>query len=427
MVSLLTSRPAAVSSDIDVRMCEQSASSCNNTADARSLSTHKDWTVKGIKIGYCLSQVQKQHCKLQFSVGILIAVLLCNFIKCTTMFWIVWQQRDSTLVTFGDAIASWLDLADRSTAHRCSEGVRSIAQELQRQPPRPPQPIFRETDRVTRRWMSGVSRRRLVTTALVLTVAIMASGCCLGLTINQMNNYTYDTMISLGFGAVNYNMLLTIGLPSKGTNGLASSVLLANLPQIILSLVYLSYNALITFMLLANEYSGYEVHRKTLRVTTPCGQQRSTYWLQLPYTYGIPVMAASAMLHWLISQSLFLVRVDSYSHGVLDDDSNVSAVGLSPAPMLVVVVLGLCLVAFAIGTGFRKLEGNVMPVAASCSLALAAAAHQPAGDVDAAVLPVKWGEVVEMGTADVGHCCFTSQEVLGVKPGRNYAGAVKQD
>jgi hypothetical protein len=377
--------------------------------------------VNGTKIEYCMSQILEQHCKLQVSVHILIAVLFCNLIKCATMFWVVWQQRDTTFITIGDAMASWLDKADPSTLHRCTESVRSITRKSQRQAPRPPQPILRRADRAKRRWMSGVSRRRLITTVLLLTVAITAGSCCLGLTISQMSYYTRDTVTSLRFGAVNSNMLLAIGLPSEGANGLASSVLFANLPQIILSFVYLSYNALITCMLLANEYSGYEVHRKTLRVTTPCGQQRSTYWLQLPYTYGIPVMAASATLHWLVSQSIFLVRVDSYRGGISTGGPDISEIGLSPAPMLVVVILGLSLVAVALGLGFRKLQGNAMPVAASCSFALAAAAHRPARDVDAAVLPVKWGEVVEMGNADVGHCCFTSQEVLGVKPGKKYA------
>jgi hypothetical protein len=74
---------------------------------------------------------------------------------------------------------------------------------------------------------------------------------------------TFDTMISLGFGAVNSNMLLNTQLNSTGTDGLTVSVVFANLPQIILSIVYLSYNALITCMLLANEYSGYEVHRNS--------------------------------------------------------------------------------------------------------------------------------------------------------------------
>jgi hypothetical protein len=413
----LASRPAAASSDTGFRMCEKGSDSCNDPADARRLSAKQDWTLNGIKINYCLSQIQEEHCKLQFSIGILVAVLLCNLIKCTTMFWVVWQQRDTTFITFGDAIASWLEESDPASANRCFESVRSISQKPKKQPPRTPQTI----GRATRRWMLGVSRTRWITTILLMTIATSVSSYCLKLTIRQMGEDTPDTIISLGFGAVNPNMLLSLGLPSSGTSGLASSVLFANLPQIILSFVYLSYNALITCMLVANEYSGYEVHRKTLRVTTPCGQQRSTYWLQLPYTYGIPVMAASATLHWLISQSLFLVRVDSYYNGVLDDDSNTSGVGLSPAPMLVIVILGVCITAIAIRMGFIKLEGNAMPVAASCSLALAAAAHRPTGDMDAAVLPVKWGEVVEMGTDEVGHCCFTSQEVLGVKPGRKYA------
>jgi hypothetical protein len=370
-----------------------------------------------------MSQIQSEHCKLQFSVNILIAVIFCNFIKCTTMFWVVWQQRDTTFVTFGDAISSWLDGPESSTANRCFESVRSISHKSKRQDPRTPQPI----NPSTRRWMLGVSRRRWITTTFLLIIAISASSSCLILTVRSMRENTADTVTSLGFGAVTSNMLLNIGLPTSGTSGLATSVLFANSPQIILSFIYLSYNALITCMLLANEYSGYEVHRKALRVTTPCGQQRSTYWLQLPHIYGIPIMATSATLLWLISQSVFLVRVDEYYHGVLNDDFNVSGVGLSPAPMLVIVILGICITAVAIGMGFRKLEGNAMPVAASCSLALSAAAHRPAADVDAALLPVKWGEVVEMGTDDVGHCCFTSQEVLGVKPGRKYAGAFKQD
>jgi hypothetical protein len=143
--------------------------------------------VNGTRIEYSMSQVQEQHCKLQFSANILIAVLLCNLIKCATMFWVVWQQRDTTLVTFGDAIASWLDQADPSIAHHCTESVRSIVHKSQRQSPQTPQPISRRTDHITRRWMSGISRRRWDTTVLLLAAAIVASCCCLGLTIRQMD------------------------------------------------------------------------------------------------------------------------------------------------------------------------------------------------------------------------------------------------
>lgn len=335
------------------------------------------------------------------------------------MFWVVFQQHDNTFVTAGDAIASWLDKPDPATANSCFQDSRSTIPKPGKQQTQ----IGRPINPTTRRWRLGVSKRRWATTISVLVVTLVISCTCLGLTINQMNGQTADTIVSLGFGAVNSNMLADAGLPDKGTKGLASAVLFANLPQLVLSFVYLSYNALITCMLLANEYSQYEIQRKTLRVTTPCERQRSTYWLQMPFTYGVPLIVLSATLHWLISQAVFLVRVEDYKDGELYGSSS-SAVGLSPAPMLVIISLGTCLIAVAIGMGHRELAGSSMPVAASCSFALAAASHRPVGDFDAAVLPVRWGEIVEMGNADVGHCCFTSQEVVSVVPGRQYAGVV---
>ena len=73
-----------------------------------------------------------------------------------------------------------------------------------------------------------------------------------------------------------------------------------------------------------------------------------------------------------------------------------------------------------IATGFRKLKSE-MPVASSCSFALAAATHRPEDDHDAAVLPVKWGEIPTDGSEDVGHCCFTSQDVIDVLLRKKYA------
>lgn len=342
-------------------------------------------------------------------------MIACNAVKCATMFWLVVQHRDPTFITFGDAIADWLETPDQATTNCCAESVRSIVRKPAQQLSKKPRPI----DPAVRHWRFGVSKRRWIATTSLLTLAVLASCVCLSLTLAQMRRDTADSMVSLGFGAVNSNMLLNAGTPQEGSQGLVSSVLLSNLPQMLCSFVYLSVNALLTCMLLANEYSGYEVRRKALRVTTPYGQQRTTYWLQVPYAYGVPLIAASATLHWLISQAVFLVRVEQYDRG--RPYVNTSAVGLSPAPMLVVVGLGSCITVVAVAMGFRKLEGKAMPVAASCSLALAAAAHRPEGDGDAAVLPVKWGEVVEMGGGDLGHCCFTSYEVDDVVPGRKYA------
>jgi hypothetical protein len=89
-------------------------------------------------------------------------------------------------------------------------------------------------------------------------------------------------------------------------------VLLVDLPQVICSLVHFSYNYLLTIMLLSHEWTRYYLTKKPLRVSNPVGKQRSTYFLSLPYRYGIPFIVASSTLRYLISQSLFLARIEFF-------------------------------------------------------------------------------------------------------------------
>jgi hypothetical protein len=91
-----------------------------------------------------------------------------------------------------------------------------------------------------------------------------------------------STLYSLGFGAIDTNAVINVG-PSN----LLGLVLLANLPQGILSFVYLTYNALFTCMISAHEWARFADKKVPLRVTSPVGQQKSTYYLQLPYYYSL--------------------------------------------------------------------------------------------------------------------------------------------
>ena len=108
-----------------------------------------------------------------------------------------------------------------------------------------------------------------------------------------------------GLGKINSVSLITIYF-----RNITQAVLLANLPQTILSFLYLTYNSLFTCMLSGHEWSLFGHHHRTLRVTSPRPGQRSTYWLQIPYTYAIPLMTLSGLLHWLTSQSIFLAVIE---------------------------------------------------------------------------------------------------------------------
>ena len=89
-----------------------------------------------------------------------------------------------------------------------------------------------------------------------------------------------------------------------------SSLLLANTPQVILSSCYFLYNSIWTHLHAELEWNAFGTRYQPLRVSSPHGQQRSTYRLQLPYAYSIPLIAGSIVLHWLVSNAFYLLVIE---------------------------------------------------------------------------------------------------------------------
>ena len=179
-------------------------------------------------------------------------------------------------------------------------------------------------------------------------------------------------------------------------------------------------------MLLADEWSDYAHERKPLRVTDPVESQRSTYRLQLPYRYGIPLLVFSGTFHWLVSQTFFLARVMAFqANGKEDTANSISTVGYSCIALIVVIPFGTIAVLIAVMIGFRTYRPGI-PMLASCSAAISAACYRSDDDIDAATKPLLWGsaaqpddefdpgtKVIDWGGRKrrVGHCCLTSFEV----------------
>ncbi len=82
---------------------------------------------------------------------------------------------------------------------------------------------------------------------------------------------------------------LVVGLSRADPDGLIANVLIANCPQLILSILFIFYNAMLSTFLVQREFSLMYARRKTLRVSEPVGIQRSSYFISLPLRYGLPL------------------------------------------------------------------------------------------------------------------------------------------
>lgn len=222
---------------------------------------------------------------------------------------------------------------------------------------------------------------------------------------------------SIGLGEANVQTMITgDGYPDS----LVANTIIANIPQAVFSILYFSSNGVYSSMTLAQEWSHYAFKRKGLRVSMfPQGSQRSTYFLSLPYRYSIPLLGVSALLHWLISQSLYLVNIKAYGTNLLRQPVYDSTTcGYSPMAIVTTLSVGVALIICLVVLSFKRFKSG-MPVAGSCSLAIAAACHPPTSGLDGGTinedsavdtLPVKWG-VVKSVLYGRDHCSFSSGEV----------------
>lgn len=226
----------------------------------------------------------------------------------------------------------------------------------------------------------------------------------------------------MGLGALSLQTLI-----GGMSDNLFTNVLLANTPQAVITVVYLLYNNALTCMVLAYEWGRFSQIRKPLRVSRPVpgSTQRSTFWLQLPYRFILPITALMATLHWLVGRSIFFVQLMPYDiRGLAIPDNRVDACAYSLSAILSALVVGGVLVLAFIGFSFFSLPSG-MPVASSCSLAISAAAHPARGEEDAALHPVMYGileqdPIDEVTTERVG---FSSRYVLPLDKNKVYPAA----
>ncbi|KAF5515329.1 hypothetical protein CGCS363_v000120 [Colletotrichum siamense] len=345
------------------------------------------WRPLGFEVRACYNKETAEHSKLFFSRSICWVVTTLNLVKAILMVLVAYDGIDNgeqPILTVGDAIASYLQDPDKYTLKMCLKSKKCFTKKDWEPSAKP----FQATRH--RKFSGGSVSRWVVCISLRLDSGSVS-----------LKNY--------GPGAVHSDTIMEIF--SSGSNVLILSVILANTPQVLMSLIYFNYNALFTCISLAAEWDRfYSGKRKGLRVSTwPQGDQRQTYFLQLPSRYSLALAAFSGGLHWLISQSIFLIKVEAYG----DDDTvqgEMTSSGWSPVGIILVLIAGAVLIAFLVTSGCFRLRYGGIPVVGSCSAAIAAACHADPSERDSlATLPLTWG-VVSGKDVELGHCSFTSKD-----------------
>ena len=136
-------------------------------------------------------------------------------------------------------------------------------------------------------------------------------------------------------------------------------------------------------------------------------------------------MTLSGILHWLTSQSIFLVIVEVSGPFGRSIYTTISSVGYSCIAIIFVLTLGVLALLAALGIGCKKLSAEITAVG-SCSAAISAACHASEADLEEIVSQkVRWGDVGIVSNLGVKHLTFSTEE--GVREpvsGEAYAGAV---
>lgn len=166
----------------------------------------------------------------------------------------------------------------------------------------------------------------------------------------------------------------------------------------------------------------------------------------MPWRYGIPLILTVSLLHWSISQSLFVVAAVAYNgDGSVQTPTYTSAYSLEAiivgqytyfltiptlltkactivgtiANYIVAIAVGFTLICALLILGLRRYPGTI-PLASACSAAISAACHPPPGDNETYMFPVQWGVVSYKN--GIGHCALsTDRWIEAPKVGRLYA------
>ncbi|OCK83187.1 hypothetical protein K432DRAFT_423576 [Lepidopterella palustris CBS 459.81] len=416
--------------------------------DPETLLANADsWRFRGHPVDHCLSEKTDERCSIRYNYSIIIPVIFFNALKILVMVLVLLRfDTAKVLVTPGDAVMSFAAQEDWTTQGRCLLSKKDLTCRSDRSSPKQ----YRNPGR----WHRAVSPWRWAFFVLLLVLSISLASALLGWGISEQKSKGFDTSLSglwnLGIGTLTSRSLIT---DNAGFSP-AGLAIWANLPQVFLAILFLAYNNILVSLFLSQDWNAFALKGRTLMVSSPAGIQRGMWMLGSPWGYGIVMLVIHIFLHWLVSQSLFIVETETIYGGespiaLLEANipniwgytptktygSGSATLGYSPIAGILALVCGVVLLAGAMVLGFRKFDEGGPPVASTCSEAISAACHLNPHDRndDLRYKELRWGDVglyqeaygserllhgSETGTSmggmydgqGVRHCSFVSAE-----------------
>ncbi|EXJ79752.1 hypothetical protein A1O3_08035 [Capronia epimyces CBS 606.96] len=373
--------------------------------------TAADWriTPNSLQIDHCWVEPEApEYCRLYYSTAIMAVVIACDVVKTCCIAFVIRlskcnrKSHQVVLATLGDAIESFLDRADETSADRSlidQKRVRSMLgtgiywmddgdyfeslplEERVAECPRVfgPQPITFQAER--HRLLERPSRSRWLATGPIFGLIVVAASAVLGIGMVNLRSLGVSDIWSRGIGTIDPNAIFTTTAidpiyarlyDGAETGRMFRLILMINTPQLLVSMLYFLYNGLLTSMMCAYEFSKFSLQPTTLR------------------------------------------------EGVVQNFRDITACGFSPLAILLFLVILFVLVAVLIAVGSKHLPAGV-PLVGTCSWAISAACHDIGGEKDAAIKPLMWGEIASSDPDGFGHCSISSRTVVQPTEGRTYA------
>ncbi|RBR12251.1 uncharacterized protein FIESC28_08737 [Fusarium coffeatum] len=319
-----------------------------------------------MQVDHCWSEKYEAPCRLSIANSLLLIVCIMCGLKCTLCFLVlklrVWGD-ENPLMTPGDAIASFISRPDEETRGMCTLSL----EDLRKLPAKTQLGLGDSTQAY--KWLNGprqwytssrkfgkaVPRNIWILSSLLIGSSLTVGGVMMGISLQE------QSLSQARFGHSPANQ--DVNNENLNDLTLLPLTMVANTPQLILSICYLAYNGLFTRMLAEFEWSKYSVEFRALRVTEPRGSQNSTYRLQLPYRFSIPLMIVSIALHWLYSNCIY---VSNYEFGLQ----------FSSKAVLIAFVMSFCVAITPIFLANVKLPG-ITVISGGNSVIISAACHYP--------------------------------------------------